>query len=141
MKKHLSFVKKQIKIIENEMVRYCISGVLVTLANAMGYFVLVQIGFVYTLANMISIVISKIVGYILNKFFVYRSKNSSVKQMIAELVRFVLARGFTGIVDFFGVVILVKYLSIGEYVAKIMVITIVIILNYVIGKKVVFINC
>lgn len=141
MRKQETVAKKCLKILENEMIRYCISGGLVTLTNAMGYFILIQFGIVYTLSNMISLILSKLVGYILNKFFVFGSKSKNIKQTLEELARFVLARGFTGIVDFLGVIVLVEYMDVGEYIAKVILMVIVIIMNYIIGKKLVFIEC
>ncbi len=91
---------------------------LVTLTNTIGYFILIQFGIVYTLSNMISLILSKLIGYILNKFFVFGSKSKNVKQTLEELARFVLSRGFTGIVDFLGVIVLVEHMDIGEYIAK-----------------------
>lgn len=126
--------------LNNEIVRYTISGGIVTLTNAAGYFILLNIGVVYTAANIISLVMSKVVGYLLNKFWVYKSHNSSFKQMLMELIRFILARGFTGLIDFFGLIVMVELIGVNERISKIIIMLIVIVLNYILGKKAVFIK-
>lgn len=128
------------KALNSEVIRYAISGGMVTLTNAAGYFILLQLGIVYTVANIISLILSKVVGYLLNKLWVYRSKNDNLKQMLLELFRFVLARGFTGLVDFFGLILMVELFGMNERISKIAIMLLVIVLNYILGKKAVFIK-
>lgn len=128
------------RFLDNEIIRYAIAGGLVTLTNAVGYFLLREIGILYTIANIISLVLSKVVGYLLNKFWVYRSINDSLLQTFLELLRFILARGFTGLVDFFGLILMVELFGWNDRISKIIIMLLVIVLNYVLGKKAVFIK-
>lgn len=134
-------IKKLIKkALDNEIIRYAISGGLVTFTNAAGYFVLLQLGVVYTVANIISLILSKVVGYLLNKFWVYKSRSNNIKELLLEMLRFILARGFTGLVDFFGLIAMVELLGWNERISKIIIMLAVIVLNYVFGKKAVFVD-
>lgn len=126
------------KALHSEVIRYGISGGMVTVTNAAGYFLLLQAGVFYTTANIISLIMSKVVGYVLNKFWVYHSRNDNFIQALLEMLRFILARGFTGLVDFFGVIVLVEFCGWSERISKIIVMALVIVLNYVLGKKAVF---
>lgn len=128
------------KLLDNEVIRYAITGGLVTLTNAAGYFLLRELGIIYTAANIVSLILSKVVGFLLNKFWVYRSKNDTFLQAFLELLRFILARGFTGLVDFFGLIFMVELLGWNDRISKIAVMLAVIVLNYVLGKKAVFVN-
>lgn len=128
------------RFLDNEIIRYAISGGLVTLTNVVGYFLLREIGILYTIANIISLVLSKTVGYLLNKFWVYRSKNDTLFQTFLELLRFILARGFTGLVDFFGLILMVELFGWNDRISKIIIMLLVIVLNYVLGKKAVFVK-
>lgn len=128
------------KIFSLEILRYGIAGGCVTLSNALLYFVFLQFGIVYTVANIISLVLSKTIGYFMNKFWVYESKCGSLKEAFFELLRFIGARGFTGLVDFFGVIVFVEFFSFGERISKIILMLLVIVLNYILGKKAVFIK-
>lgn len=128
------------KMLGNELIRYIISGGLVTFTNAAVYFVLLHVGLVYTVANIISIVLAKVAAYLLNKLWVYRSQNETFGQMLLELFRYILARGFTGLVDFFGLIFIVEFMGMNERVSKIVIMLVVIVLNYILGKKAVFIK-
>lgn len=128
------------KIFSLEILRYGVAGGCVTLSNALLYFLFLHMGIVYTVANIISLVLSKTVGYLMNKFWVYRSKCTSVKENVFELLRFIGARGFTGLVDFFGVILLAEVFCWDERASKIILMALVIILNYVLGKKAVFVK-
>ena len=61
-------------------------------------------------------------------------------QMILELCRFILARGLTGLLDFFGLIALVELCGWNERISKIAIMLLVIVLNYVLGKKAVFVK-
>lgn len=137
MKKIIDLINK---FLSNEIIRYAIAGGMVTVTNALGYLVLLQLGVVYTVSNIISLVLSKTVGYLMNKFWVYKSETPNLKDTLFELVRFILARGFTGVVDFFGLMLLVEVFGVGERIGKIIVMLLVIVLNYILGKKAVFIK-
>ena len=128
------------KALNSEVIRYAITGGIVTLTNAVGYFLLLHLGIVYTVANITSLILSKVVGYLLNKFWVYKSRNDNFKQMLLELIRFVLARGFTGLVDFFGLILMVELFGMNERISKIIIMLLVIVLNYILGKKAVFVK-
>ncbi|MCH5251260.1 MAG: GtrA family protein [Lachnospiraceae bacterium] len=128
------------RFLDNEIIRYAITGGLVTLTNAVGYFLLREIGIIYTVSNIVSLILSKVVGYLLNKFWVYKSINDSLMQTFLELLRFILARGFTGLVDFFGLILMVELFGWNDRISKIIIMLLVIVLNYVLGKKAVFIK-
>lgn len=128
------------KIFSLEILRYGVAGICVTLSNAFAYFLLLHIGIVYTAANILSLILSKTVGYFMNKFWVYRSRCVSFKEAFYELLRFTGARGFTGLVDFLGVILLVEVFDFGERISKIILMFLVIILNYILGKKAVFVK-
>lgn len=131
-----SNVKK--KRLLGELVRYGISGGLVTLSNVGSYELLLRVGLVYTIANIIALVFSKTVGYLLNKFWVYKSKTATKIDTVKELFRFILARGFTGVVDYVGLIVLVECFHMNKSLSKWIVVVAVIVLNYVLGKLFVF---
>lgn len=126
------------KLWNNELIRYIIAGGMVAVFNFVIYMLLQWRGITYLIANIYAIVLSKSIGYILNKYFVYKSKINGVVENLKELFRFVLARSFTGIIDYFGVIFMVEELSVNSVIAKSIVIIIVIVLNYVLGKFTVF---
>lgn len=121
-----------------EFVIYGIVGVTTTLVNIVIYQVLLFFKCHYTIANLIAIISCKIYGYLANKNIVFKSHCDSVKELLKELVKFVFARGFTGLVDYFGLILCVEILNKDKVISKYVIQIIVIILNYVMGKYIVF---
>lgn len=121
-----------------EVIRYIIIGVTTTLVNLLIYHVLLYAGLDYRIANIIAIISAKLYAYVTNKKFVFRSKCANWKDLVAEACRYILARGFTGVLDYFGLIFAVEVLHADKVISKYVLQVIVIVLNYVFGKFVVF---
>lgn len=131
-------VEKILKVICNrETISYAFWGATTTIVNLGIYMLLCGI-MDYKIANVIAIIICKIYSYLVNKFFVFHSKNDNFVELVKEIIRYVFSRGLIGIIDFAGVILLVECLQINEKGAKIIITILVIILNYVLSKKTVF---
>lgn len=125
------------KIFEKkEALRYFFWGVITVLVNYFSYFLLKQF-LVYQIANLISIIFTKVFAYYTNKKFVFRTK-TNLKGQVMEVVRYVLGRGFTGAVDFVGLIVLVDVFGMDDGIGKMVMIVITTALNYVLGKVFVF---
>ncbi len=120
-----------------ELVRYGIVGLSTTIINIATYR-LFLIGLDYRIANIIALIVSKTYGYLANKNIVFHSRTDSFIGFIGELMRFIFARGFTALVDYFGLIIAVELMGFDKVISKYVLQVIVIILNYVLGKFVVF---
>lgn len=133
-------MKKSIhKILQNEMVSYVFWGATTT-AVSIAVYTLLGYAVDYKIANFASIIIGKVYAYFVNKLFVFKSACGSLQELLKEIAAYILSRGFTGAVDFFGVIILVEGFSIGQNLAKYAVMAVVIALNYFLGKKAVFVK-
>ena len=135
MKKLIDFIKKILAI---EFIRYLIGGGSVTLLNFFLYVILLYFGVVYHLANLISIVVAKIYGYFINKFFVYKSKRNNILQTAKESFKYAISRAITGVLDYVLVILFVETFNFNKIAVKIFVMIIVIVLNYTLGKFWVF---
>lgn len=142
----LIIMKKLINLIKqflhgdtgSELVRYGIAGVSTTLGNYLLFALLSAIGLEYKPANLITLIIVKTAAYLLNKLYVYRSRNRSTKDTTVELLRYIISRAFTGALDYFGLILFVDRLEINKYISKAVVMAAVIIINYILGKFFVF---
>lgn len=94
----------------------------------------------YRLSNLIAIISAKIFAYFVNKKFVFHSKCANVRELFLEILRFTLTRGFTGLVDYFGLILLVEGFQFSQSISKYAIQAVVIILNYIFGKKTVFVT-
>ena len=126
------------KVINNETVRYVVSGIF-TMAIGVGvYQGFLLLGLDYKISNLISLVAGKMSAYICNKFFVFKVRNTSFSEWIKEYLRFIFARGATLFIDYFGLIFLVEVVEFNKIYSKYAIVTIVLILNYILGKLIVF---
>ena len=126
------------KISNKEFFRYIIGGGIITLVNLVLYTVLVILQMKIRWANLIALVVAKVLGYFINKYYVYQSKKSDMKSIGKEAGKYIIARGFTGVVDYFATVILVEFYHYPKFITKYFITGLVIVLNYIFGKYFVF---
>ena len=120
-----------------EIFRYGIVGLSTTLINLAVYHILLGV-IDYKTANLSALIVSKIYGYFANKTIVFRSKTDDIRSWAAEVLKFIGARGFTAVVDYFGLIVAVEVLGFSKVLSKYLIQIIVIVLNYILGKYVVF---
>lgn len=125
------------KIWNKEFLSYAFWGFTTTLFNIVLYTLLCYI-VDYWMANIFAIIICKIYAYFTNKFFVFKSHCDNFLMLIKELIMYILTTGFSGLIDFFGVLFLVEILKLGQQNAKYITAVVVILVNYVLRKKLVF---
>ena len=130
-------MKEKIK----ELIRYGIVGVLTTLVSLITYY-----GLVYTIidpknplmlqvANIISWIVSVIFAYITNRKYVFKSENTN---KIKEASSFIFSRILTLILDMAIMFVGVSVLAYSDKFVKIFSQIVIIVLNYIIGKFLVF---
>ncbi len=140
MKKIFNKLVKLYKKYE-EIINYLIVGVLTTVVSLGTYF-LVTNTFLepsneieLQIANIISWVLAVAFAYFTNRIFVFKSKNQN---KIKEALSFVLARIFSLFIDMLTMYILVSLLHYNDGISKIATQVIIIIVNYVLSKLIVF---
>lgn len=128
-----------------EGILYIVFGCLTTLVNWSVYSVFVRLfEFDITVSNIVSCIVSILFAFITNKFIVFERKNCEVKTFFRELLCFLVARGFSGLVEVFMPLFLTKVglnqslFGIDAFVAKITATLVVIVLNYILSKIFVF---
>ena len=140
MKKIFNKLVKLYKKYE-EIINYLIVGVLTTVVSLGTYF-LVTNTFLnpsneieLQIANIISWILAVAFAYFTNRIFVFKSKN---QKKLKEALSFVLARIFSLFVDMLTMYILVSLLHYNDGISKIATQVIIIIVNYVLSKLIVF---
>lgn len=104
------------KALSNEIIRYSIFGVLIALVNLGIYTGLLSIGMRYEVANIFALLLSLVAGFGLNKYFVF---GCIVKgRFHREFWGFMAARGFSSLVDYFGLILLVEQFHIQKVLAS-----------------------
>lgn len=121
---------------KKEVIRYLFWGVITVVVNYASYLILKLI-MRYQIANLISIIFTKIFAYCTNKKFVFQTV-TNLKEQVKEIARYILGRGITGLVDFFGLIALTEILQMDDRLGKVIMIVVTTVLNYFFGKIFVF---
>lgn len=121
--------------IEKELFWYVVFGVLTTLVNIAVYFVLTRIGVNYLASNILAWFFSVLFAYVTNRRWVFESKSPNI---LKECALFFSGRIFSGVIDTGLMWLFIDVLSIGDVISKIVIQVIVVVLNYVISKWIVF---
>lgn len=126
-----------------EIIRYLIIGILTTLVSLGTYYALTltvldpEDIFQLQVANVISWIVSVLFAYFTNRSFVFKVKDSHI---LSEFFKFVLSRVFTLLVDMAIMFIFVSLLHLDDKIIKLITQVIVIVLNYILSKFLVFIK-
>jgi putative flippase GtrA len=136
---------KDLIIKYKEIITYVIAGGLTTLVNYVVYTILsLCTNFGITTNNGFAWVAGVVFAFVINKLWVFESKSKQPKKVIKEFVSFVISRALTGVLEIFAPKWLVSLglsqtiFGIKGMLAKLIVSIVVVILNYVFSKLIVF---
>ena len=129
------------KVLNKEVIMYLIFGVLTTVVSLLVYY-----GCIYTflnpenavqlqIANIISWILAVTFAYFANRKYVFKSQN---EKTLKEAFSFYLTRVSTLLIDMAIMYIFVSVLGLNDKIIKLVVQVVVVILNYVFGKFIVF---
>lgn len=136
-----------------ELISYIFFGVLTTVVSLVSFriFDVILGEKLYLLTNIISWVFAVIFAYITNKLWVFESKSWKASVVIKELIGFFGARILSLVIEEVGLWLMVDLLSMGEisinifrfningnFIAKLIMQVVVVILNYIFSKLVIF---
>lgn len=118
---------------------YAFFGVCTTLINMGTYYLLYNVAsFHNVVSTVIAWFVAIVFAFITNKLFVFDSKSFKMKVFLYELVSFFLSRLATGVLDVVIMYVAVDVLSLNEMLFKLLSNVIVIIINYILSKLVIF---
>ncbi len=122
-----------------ETILYLFFGGLTTLINIASYWALTKIFYVdYMVATALAWLLSVLFAFVTNKLFVFDSKSLVATLVLKELVLFVGARLFSGALDMGMMYMFVDVLQVNDMVVKILSNIIVIVVNYILSKLIIF---
>lgn len=118
---------------------YLVFGVLTTIINIVSYHLCYEVwGVPNVPSNIIAWVLAVATAYITNKLWVFDSKSFEPKVLLPELWKFVSCRLATGVMDLFIMWVGVDLLRGPATLLKIGSNVLVVVLNYVFSKLVIF---
>ena len=132
-------VKKDEVKNQSELISYTIFGVATTVVSMVVYGVCNSaFEMHYLISNIISWVIAVAFAYITNKMFVFKTRGMGFAQLKREITLFVSARLASLGIEELGLFILIGLIGWGEILAKLVMQVVVIVLNYIFSKLVIF---
>lgn len=130
----LKLIKKN-----KETVLYLIFGICTTIINIFVYGFSVNILLLNTVTSTtIAWIISVIFAYITNRKFVFNSNTKNIMLILKEFISFMICRITTGLLDVGIMYIFVDKLNYNGMIIKIASNVLVIIINYIVSKLVIF---
>lgn len=124
---------------ENNILSYLFFGALTVGVNMLTYFICAHIlNFSTVGSTIISWFIAATFAFVTNKIWVFKSKSWDKKVFLKEATSFYLCRILTGILDVAIMFIFVDLLFWNDIIVKLFSNAIVIILNYIASKFVIF---
>lgn len=122
--------------LDKELFLYVVFGTLTTLVNIVVYFLLDYVlGVNYIISNIIAWFLSVLFAYVTNRIWVFESKSPDI---LKEASLFFGGRIFSGVLDTALLYLFIDILAIADAPSKIIVEIIIVIVNYVLSKLVVF---
>ena len=122
--------------LDRELVLYVVFGAFTFLVNIVTYFLFQSLmGINYLVSNVLAWFFSVLFAYITNRTWVFESKSPKI---LKEMSLFFGGRIFSGVVDTVLMYLFIDVLVLGNTFSKIVVQIIVIVLNYVFSKLIVF---
>lgn len=139
------------RLVSREVLTYLLFGVLTTAVNYLVFWVFIHFGGedLVLIANALAFVVSVIFAYVTNKLFVFQSKSWAWQILKQEVITFVGARILSFGLEELGLFLCTHVLDVGRWtllglnglmVAKILLSFLVVVLNYIISKFLVFRN-
>ncbi|WP_027703156.1 GtrA family protein [Metaclostridioides mangenotii] len=122
-----------------EVLLYLFFGVLTTIVSFVSFYISSEILEIhYLISNVISWIFAVGFAYVTNRIWVFESKTKEIKTILKEIFTFVNCRLLSGIIDMITMFILVDIFITDNIYAKIFTQVIVVILNYIFSKLIVF---
>lgn len=132
---HLKSVIEEYK----DVVPYLFFGVCTTLINIISYWACAHMFLINTMAStIIAWVLAVLFAYFTNRKWVFHSEVSNCQGIIKEIISFFGCRLATGVVDWGCMFVFVELLSCNDIIIKFIANVLVIILNYIASKWIIF---
>ncbi|MDN6639851.1 MAG: GtrA family protein [Tetragenococcus sp.] len=122
-----------------EIITYLFFGGMTTVVNFLVFFLTRNLfGWNLILSNTLSWVFSVLFAFTTNKKWVFKSKTTSIKSFLMELSKFFFYRIVSFGIDMGCMLLFIDVFKMGEFWAKLITQTIIVIANYVFSKFLIF---
>ena len=126
------------KFVNRETVSYLVFGVLTTLVDWLVYPLMRWLGHSVAVSSTASWAAAVLFAFITNKLFVFKSFVFRPEPLAKEFVSFVSCRALTGLFTIGAMVFIVDIMGWNEWIGKVAVSAISLVLNYIFSKLFIF---
>lgn len=124
-----------------ETILYLFFGAFTTLVNIVSYLFFTRvILFNFMVANTLAWILAVLFAYVTNKFFVFESKRVEIRFLFKEFLSFVSFRLLSGVIEMVIMYIMIDLLFVNDIIVKVFTNIVVIVLNYLFSKMIIFKN-
>lgn len=124
-------------VFHTEVGLYLFYGVVSMVFSLIAYYAYMLLFDNYYLATIVKNIVGIAMAYFANHSFVFKSSATGIKRA-KEIITFLLSRAFTFGIDLILMWVMVDLVNIHSYIAGVLSTLIVILLNYILSKAVVF---
>ena len=124
----------KIKSFFGQFIKFGIVGVINTLSSWVFYYSLLFLGVHYIIATTVAYILSSIIGFILNKVWVFKSKN----KVSSSLFKYIVTYGSSYLLNVGVMYLLVDIIGISDKIAPLLVLFVTVPYNYIFSKLWVF---
>lgn len=122
-----------------ETILYLFFGAFTTLVNIVSYLFFTRvILFNFMVANALAWILAVLFAYVTNKFFVFESKRIEIRFVFKEFLSFVSFRLLSGVVEMLIMYVMIDLLFVNDIIVKVFTNIVVIVLNYLFSKMIIF---
>lgn len=122
-----------------DIIPYAFFGVLTTIINIVTYYVMAHFfGITIMISTVFAWLLAVLFAYVTNRKWVFHSGADTTETIITEILSFFSCRVATGIVDWACMWVFVDVLHFNDVVIKSMANVLVIVLNYIASKLLIF---
>ena len=122
-----------------DVIPYLFFGVCTTLVNIGGYWICAHFFHIGTMSStVIAWILAVLFAYFTNRKWVFNSDASSAEEIAKEVASFFGCRLATGVIDWAMMLVFVTLLGLNDVVIKTVANIVVIVLNYVASKLIIF---
>lgn len=130
----------------SETIKYLIVGFLTTLINLLTFKILFsklnnnfpEFRFNWFLAEVPAFIIAVLFAFFMDKYFVFKKNRTNIFETIQEMFNFFMMRIISELVNIFGLFILINICNLDEFLSKLGLSIVVVILNYLFSKFIIF---
>lgn len=123
-----------------EIILYLIFGGLTTCINIVTYTIFAKIFNVNLIvSNIIAWIVSIVFAYVVNKLFVFNSKEKTLRKILKELSSFIFARVLSLVLfDIAAFALMINIFGINDLITKLITQVLIIVFNYILSKFIIF---